>query len=67
MGVCVLCQKGFDEEKEIQVYKKGLKTLISISDGHELEELCRYLNMFVVLLSLFLSSRYFFHRSSINL
>ena len=36
MGVCVLCQKGFDKEKEVQVHEKGLKTLTGISDEHEL-------------------------------
>ena len=64
MDDCVLFQKGFDEEKEVQVHEKGLKTLIKISNEREQQELSRYLN--VVLLTLFFSSLYVFHRSSIN-
>ena len=26
MGVCVLCQKGFDEEKEVQVHEHNVWT-----------------------------------------
>ena len=32
LDFCVLCLKGFDEEKEVQVHEKGLKKLIKISD-----------------------------------
>ena len=46
MGVCVLCQKGFDEEKKIQVHEKVLKAMIRISDERELQELSRYLKYF---------------------
>ena len=46
MGVCVLSQKGFDKEKEVQVHEKGLKILIRISDERELQELSRYLKYF---------------------
>ena len=53
IGVYVLYQKGFDEEKEVQVHEEGLKTLIRINDERELQELFRYLKHFVVSLSLF--------------
>ena len=46
MGVSVLCQKGFDEEKKIQVHEKVLKAMIRISDERELQELSRYLKYF---------------------
>ena len=46
MGVCVLCEKAFDEEKKIQVHEKGLKAMIRISDERELQELSRYLKYF---------------------
>ena len=39
MGVCVSCQKGFDEEKDTGIKEekeKGSKTLIRISDEYEL-------------------------------
>ena len=41
MDVCVLCQKGFDMEKESSSWKK-LKTLIRITDKRELQELSRF-------------------------
>ena len=47
MGVRVLCQKGFDKEKDVQVHEKGLKTLIRISDERELQELSRYLSRYL--------------------
>ena len=42
MDVCVLCKNGFDDEKEVKVHEKGLKTLIRISDERGLHELSRY-------------------------
>ena len=36
MNVSVLCQKRFDEKKEVQVHEKGLKRLIRTSDELEL-------------------------------
>ena len=40
--VCVLCEEGFDQESSVQVHKKGLNTLIRISEERELHDLCRY-------------------------
>ena len=61
MGVCVFCQKGFDEEQEVQVHKKLLKALIRISDERELQELSRYLKYFYSFVNtiIFLLSIYF--------
>ena len=53
VGVCVLCQKGFHEEQEVQVHKEGLKTLLRISDERELKELSRYLKYFCSFILIF--------------
>ena len=57
MVVCVLCQ-GFDEEQEVHVHGKWLKTLIRISEEREIQELSRYLQhfcSFVITIFLFLA------------
>ena len=61
MGVCVFCQKGFDEEQEVRVHEKVLKALIRISDERELQELSRYLKYFYSFVNtiIFLLSIYF--------
>ena len=61
MGVCVFCQKGFDEDQEVQVHEKVLKALIRISDERELQELSRYLKYFYSFVNtiFFLLSIYF--------
>ena len=57
MDICVLCQKGFDKEKEVQFHEKKLKILIRISDKRELQELSRffkYFSSFVITIFFFL-------------
>ena len=57
MDVCVSCQKGFDEEKEVEAYGKELKTLTRLSNESELRKLSRYLKYFcsfVIIIFLFL-------------
>lgn len=41
--VCVLCKKVFaEEEVPVKVYKKGLQTLLRVSEDIAQQELCRY-------------------------
>ena len=67
VDVRVLCQKGFDEEKEALVHEKELKALVRISNERELRELSRYLKHFCSFFTPIFSFWYFFHKRTINL
>lgn len=47
--VCALCKKEFDEERQVKVKKKGLKTLIRVCTEKGLDDLRRYVLLYFIL------------------